>query len=340
MVKVQQRKINQENLLRIQVAIYNSSLFNKLLVMICCGLYVFSVYGSEKTTDKQQIADWSEKLTTAKSIFVKRRAVRHLTKYGIQAVIPLQKAVKNHDYMVRATAIKALCQIKDYNKLSLLSAKISDPEAIVRLQVVKELGKLEPRCKNIDKMLNKMRSDSSAVVREAANNALWPFFRNNVTIKKRFDYDHTVTLVKEINLPLDGWKFQLDNTQAGHLNGWHKVNYDDSRWKKISIGKSWEKFGYDYDGVAWYRTKFKLPPKPKQIAAELHFGAVDEDAWVWLNGVYIGQHVMGAAGWDEPFNLDVSKEVKWNQENQIIVRVYDNIYAGGIWKPITIQIFK
>ena len=315
-------------------------LHNKPLAMICFWLYVFSAHGAENTTNEQQIANWSKKITFAKSIFAKRRAVQHLAKYGKQAVKPLEKAVTDSDYMVRVTAIKALCQIKDYDKESLLSAKITDPQNIVRFQVVKELGKLESRSDNVNKLLNKMRSDNSEMVREAANKAFFPFFKNNVTIRNRVDYDHEVDLVKEINLPLNAWRFKLDKSGNGHLKGWHKLNYDDSSWKTISIGKNWEKSGYDYDGIAWYRTKFILPAKPKQVAAELHFGAVDEDAWVWLNGVYIGQHVMGIAGCYKSFNLDVSKEIKWNQENQIVVRVYDSINAGGIRQAITIQIFK
>ena len=73
---------------------------------------------------------------------------------------------------------------------------------------------------------------------------------------------------------------------------------------------------------------------------EIHFGAVDESAWVWLNGKYAGQHDVGPAGWDRPFDLDITNEVKWGGENQLTVRVEDTKAVGGIWKPVKINIVK
>ena len=73
---------------------------------------------------------------------------------------------------------------------------------------------------------------------------------------------------------------------------------------------------------------------------EIHFGAVDEAAWVWLNGKYIGQHDVGLAGWNKPFNLDITQEIQWGAENQLTVRVEDTAHAGGIWKPVSIEILK
>ncbi len=39
---------------------------------------------------------------------------------------------------------------------------------------------------------------------------------------------------------------------------------------------------------------------------QLYFGAVDESAWVWVNGIKVGQHDEGEAGWDKRFGLDVA----------------------------------
>ncbi|HOQ29152.1 MAG TPA: beta galactosidase jelly roll domain-containing protein, partial [Armatimonadota bacterium] len=115
---------------------------------------------------------------------------------------------------------------------------------------------------------------------------------------------------------------------------------DDSKWPAIEIERSWESQGHEYDGVAWYRGSFELPAKPDHNAVELHFDAVDECAWVWVNGIYVGQHDLGTAGWDRPFALDITREVRWGQKNQITVRVYDSAYAGGIWKPVRIDVLK
>ena len=103
----------------------------------------------------------------------------------------------------------------------------------------------------------------------------------------------------------------------------------------------WEKQGFpNYDGVAWYQIKFKMPKKIDCNAVEIHFDGVDESAWVWLNGTYLGCHDIGPEGWKEPFAVDCRKEILWDKENVLTIRVYDAAYAGGIYKPIRVDILK
>jgi beta-galactosidase/beta-glucuronidase len=177
-------------------------------------------------------------------------------------------------------------------------------------------------------------------VREVAAKALWPFFRETVSVRDRKDWDHDIKVVQTIPLPVEGWRFKTDPKEDGHLQKWFAPTQDDSAWLPIEIGKAWEEQGQVYDGVAWYRGSFDLPAKPSCLAVELAFGGVDEIAWVWLNGEYVGQHDLGAAGWDKPFALDVTAALKWGAENQITVRVYDSAYAGGIWKPVDLQVLQ
>ena len=153
-------------------------------------------------------------------------------------------------------------------------------------------------------------------------------------------HDHEVVTIKSIPLAETGWKFRPDPMENGHHKGWFKPEFNDAKWKKLKIG-FWEKQGYEgYDGIAWYRFRFTMPEKMDCNAVEIHFGAVDESAWVWLNGKYVGQHDIGPAGWDRPFDLDITNEVKWGGENQLTVRVEDTMAAGGIWKPVTINIVR
>ena len=73
---------------------------------------------------------------------------------------------------------------------------------------------------------------------------------------------------------------------------------------------------------------------------EICFDGVDECAWVWINGRNVGQHDLGPDGWDKPFTLDITEEVRWGERNQITVRVQDSAYAGGIWKPVRIEVLQ
>ena len=176
--------------------------------------------------------------------------------------------------------------------------------------------------------------------RQASKLVNFTFYRENKRLKDNPAFDHEIMKVKSVPLSLEGWRFRVDPMANGHEKGFFKEAFDDSRWKKLKIG-AWEEQGYPgYDGIAWYRLRFHMPEKIDSEAVELAFGAVDESAWVWLNGVYIGQHDIGPNGWNRPFALDVTKEIRWNAENLLVVRVEDTTNAGGIWKPVAVEVLK
>jgi hypothetical protein len=79
----------------------------------------------------------------------------------------------------------------------------------------------------------------------------------------------------------------------------------------------------DASGVAWYRTRFTVPPPspddPPDPVHVLHFGAVDYYASVWVNGALVGEHEGGYL----PFELDLGGALRADAENELVVRVLD-----------------
>jgi hypothetical protein len=274
------------------------------------------------------------------NLVVRRTAVRLLTEAGAAARPALVGALDNSDALVRRAALSAVCDPLTGEALPHLKKAITDPDPIMRLTAVQLLVQLKPRTQEMNDLLEKARQDEATAVREVAAAAVWPFFKETVSIRDRKDWDHDVKVAQEIPLPTEGWRFKTDPKADGHLQKWYEPAHDDSAWLPIKIGAAWEEQGQTYDGVAWYRGSFDLPAKPECLAVEMAFGGVDEIAWVWINGQYVGQHDLGTEGWDKPFALDVTKELKWGEKNQITVRVYDSAYAGGIWKPVTIQVLQ
>jgi beta-galactosidase/beta-glucuronidase len=130
------------------------------------------------------------------------------------------------------------------------------------------------------------------------------------------------------------WRFALDPDDVGQDQEWFAVGFDDSEWKEIEIGKTWEEQGYEYDGFAWYRVQFEVKPEwLAQGPLALHFGAVDGEAWVYWGGEFLGQH----EGWDEPFALQLKPEtILTDKPNLIAIRVFDGSHQGGIWKPVNL----
>ena len=274
------------------------------------------------------------------NLVVRRTAARLLAELGEPARPALTDALGNADVLVRRTALWSLCAPPTAESLPLLRRALRDPDPVVRLTAVNLAVQVRPRTQVVTDLLEQARHDSSGAVRDVAAQALWPFHKETVSVRDRTDWDHDIKVAQAIPLPKDGWRFRTDPNADGHLQGWFDAEHDDSAWLPISIESAWEEQGQVYDGVAWYRGRFDLPAQPECLAVEIAFGAVDEVAWVWINGQYVGQHDLGPEGWDKPFSLDVTAELKWGQQNQITVRVYDSVQAGGIWKPVAIQVLQ
>lgn len=124
----------------------------------------------------------------------------------------------------------------------------------------------------------------------------------------------------------------------GLMARWFDPQMDDKDWKKVAIPEFWAK---ENDPAAWYRMRFTLSKEAinaiKGKPVFIVFGAVDESAWVWLNGEKIGSHCEGRKdGWDKPFALDVTGRLKLDGENLLAVKVLNREAAGGIWRPVRI----
>lgn len=271
---------------------------------------------------------------------VRRTALRLLTDMPGQAHDQLVAAMANDDVVVRRGALRALVAHGGIEALPYLGEAMASDDVLLRQMAVTELTSLE-RTDEVTALLQKAQSDTEPAVRNPASRALWPFHRNVTPLTERKDYDHEVHVVETIKLPAEGWKFTLDPQRDGHLTGVFAEDFDDSSWDDMAIEQVWQNAGYEYIGVAWYRRSIDLPAvPPKHNAVEIVFGAVDESAWVWVNGEYAGSHDVGSSGWNERFRIDITPFVRWGERNQITVRAMNTAHAGGIWKPVTIEIVE
>lgn len=69
----------------------------------------------------------------------------------------------------------------------------------------------------------------------------------------------------------------------------------------------------------WYERTFQISEDMKGKRQFLHFGAVDYEAQVWVNGNYLGNHTGGYT----PFSFEVTKVIKEDEENTLVVKVTD-----------------
>jgi beta-galactosidase/beta-glucuronidase len=123
-------------------------------------------------------------------------------------------------------------------------------------------------------------------------------------------------------LNLNGeWEFEEDPRLAGEGEGWPsgralggRIIVPFAPESRLSgIGKR------DFMPSVWYRREVTLPEGWRGRRVWLHFGAVDYEATVWLNGRLAGQHRGGYT----PFRFEITPHLRAGA-NELVVRAIDD----------------
>lgn len=126
----------------------------------------------------------------------------------------------------------------------------------------------------------------------------------------------------------DRWHFTTEDKPE-----FANPQFNDSAWAKINVPDWWEHEGYDYDGNAWYRVRFKINKKIDGDSVYVLLGKIDDSDETYLNGKRIGgmgkfpPNPVTAYNELRSYKIPVSLLKK---ENVLAVRVNDFGGAGGI----------
>jgi melibiase-like protein len=145
--------------------------------------------------------------------------------------------------------------------------------------------------------------------------------------------------VDEFAIPAP-WRFRTgDDARYGARD------YDEEAWEAIPVPDRWERAGHPgYDGFAWYRVRFALPPLPTgrtvgpsdSQPVYLELGKIDDVDETFLNGLKVGQ----TGGFPPSYRSEwqafrryrvPADALNWGGENVLAVRVYDGGRDGGVW---------
>ena len=165
----------------------------------------------------------------------------------------------------------------------------------------------------------------------------WPVFKDHFTSGKLYSrYAHRPPRIpyayEEVAKVPVQWKFLLSPYQEHQEVILSRADFDDSHWADIDIGQAWEDQGYSgYDEGAWYRAQIEVDAEEGR-PVHLAFGGVDNEASVYVNGTFVGEH----HGWNTPFILDISEAVNYKGQNTVAVWVYDGANMGGIFGTIEV----
>lgn len=118
------------------------------------------------------------------------------------------------------------------------------------------------------------------------------------------------------------WAFEIDNGDSGFDRGLakttsvlqHRITVPFCPESVLSgVGNT------DFMRAVWYKRALTLPDKWKGKRVLLHFGAVDYDATVWVNGTEVGRHRGGFT----PFVCDLSAVADGGDTIEICLRARD-----------------
>jgi beta-galactosidase len=97
--------------------------------------------------------------------------------------------------------------------------------------------------------------------------------------------------------------------------------------------------GYTVGGVGWYRLRFAVPDKEKQV--RVVFDGSYMETTVWINGREVGRHLYGYS----PFGFDLTPHLKPPGDNNVLAVRVENSgknsrwYAGaGLYRPVHLEV--
>ena len=138
---------------------------------------------------------------------------------------------------------------------------------------------------------------------------------------------------KALDLPKDDWRFKMDKQDVGAAGRWFLPVTPLDDWTAIEIEGFWGNKGAT--GPGWYRRDVDIPELPEGKRIYLHFGGVDEELVLWIDGEYAGDYNRGPGGWDKPFAIDLTGKLTAGKHH-LALRVVNSAAAGGVWKPVSV----
>ncbi|MFC4005933.1 glycoside hydrolase family 2 protein [Nonomuraea purpurea] len=122
-------------------------------------------------------------------------------------------------------------------------------------------------------------------------------------------------------LTLNGtWQFEIDAGDSGLERGLLERELSGTITVPFAPESELSGVGHtDFMEAVWYRRTVTIPAAWADRRTLLHFGAVDHDATVWVNGVEVARHRGGFT----PFTADLSPVVRPGEQATIVVRARD-----------------
>jgi hypothetical protein len=124
-------------------------------------------------------------------------------------------------------------------------------------------------------------------------------------------------------------RFALDRADLGKFEQWYAPDYDRSKWRTLDCTIPYYLQGYlnergipQHRGLMWYVFETDVPASVAGKKVSLYSPVVIAEAWVWVNGKYIGRrNYQEAYIRPAPIEFDVTEALLPGKKNVVAVRV-------------------
>ena len=131
-----------------------------------------------------------------------------------------------------------------------------------------------------------------------------------------------------VNLNGDAWTYTFDFGESGRDAGrelYKSTGFRDKIIVPFCPESSLSGVKHtDFIPAMWYHRKLAIPPAWNGKRVILHFGAVDYESEIYLNGATVGFHFGGTVS----FEIDITPYVKAGESYDLVVRVKDDTRNG------------
>ena len=147
------------------------------------------------------------------------------------------------------------------------------------------------------------------------------------------------------------WHFKPDPQGVGEKEKWEQLPVKQFRkWVLFRTDTQWENQKgknipdamkeqmKNYNGFGYYAKDLRINKAWQGKRIFLICGAVDESAWIYVNGKLAGKRIYQKEDdWKTPFAIEITDQINWKAKRQsVFVRVQDTTGAGGMWRPAMI----
>jgi hypothetical protein len=142
-------------------------------------------------------------------------------------------------------------------------------------------------------------------------------------------------------------RFAVDPRDDGRFDGWYRPEFDDKGWSSIPTtspffaqGDYMDKQGFPYMGAMWYRLNVDVPAAAKGKPAKLYCMAAETEAWVWVNGKFVG-HRPYVEAYIRPceVDMDVTHALVPGKTNSVVVRLHTNYQPAQLAAGLVSRLF-